>query len=369
MGSERGSEGRLNVVLDARMIRHTGIGRYIRSLVRQLPLRHPEMALTLLTDPGTPLKSEGRVVQARTVDYPARIYSLREQAVGSWIVAKQRRRADLVHVPHYNAPWLLPRNSVVTIHDLTHFRFNELQPRYRVWASRLVFKRAVRKATHIIAVSDATRLELGAFAPEVQAKCSVIHHGVGAPFGRFAAERIAAFKAARRLGRFLLYVGNRKLHKNIPALLETFEALRERRPGLELVLVGPDNDVEDRNRPGVRVVTAESDDDLAQWYGAAEILVHPSRSEGFGLTCLEAMACGTPVVAFGIPALQELSGDACLLVEPFRIRAFHDAVARVLDQPSRKESMSRAGIARAAGFSWEKAADETCEIYRRVADA
>ena len=124
----------MHVVLDARMAWHSGIGRYVRGLGRELTRQDPGLKLTLLVDPGA--SSEPWSDLPVTLEpYPAEIYSLREQWLGSWICRRRAWSGALFHFPHYNAPWLLPPRSVVTVHDLTHLELPEQFPRARVRAA------------------------------------------------------------------------------------------------------------------------------------------------------------------------------------------------------------------------------------------
>ena len=120
--------------------------------------------------------------------------------------------------------------------------------------------------------------------------------------------------------------------------------------------------------PGVRELEAVPDDELARWYAAAEALVLPSLNEGFGLTGLEAMACGTPVVGSDIEALQEVIGDAGLLVNPRDTAALAGGMKRILDTPGLRRDLGARARARSARFCWERAAERTLEVYKSVTD-
>jgi glycosyltransferase involved in cell wall biosynthesis len=107
-------------------------------------------------------------------------------------------------------------------------------------------------------------------------------------------------------------------------------------------------------------------EDLLLWYNAATVFVYPSLYEGFGLPPLEAMACGTPVVASAASSLPEVVGEAGLLVDPERVEALTEAIERILADSDLREEMRSAGLARAAGFSWEATASGTVSTYRRA---
>ncbi len=146
--------------------------------------------------------------------------------------------------------------------------------------------------------------------------------------------------------------------------------MRCRRPEVSLVLLGLGRDGPALPRtPGVRAVGHRPDKELALWYAAAEALVAPSLSEGFGLPALEAMACATPVIASRRPAPREVVGDAGLLVEPRDSRDLAQAMELLLTDRELAGRLSGLGLRRAGQFSWERAADTTVEVYREAREA
>jgi glycosyltransferase involved in cell wall biosynthesis len=227
---------KMQVMFDARMAFHTGIGRYIRSLCHVMSTQSPDCSLSLLVDPRSS-SATAWPAAFKTVPYPAEIYSLGEQWYGSRLCRTLAARTDVFHFPHYNVPWWLPTNSVVTIHDLTHFQFPQYFARYRVWPAWCLLQRAVRRAGHVIAVSEATRRPLVERLPAAKGKTTVIHHGVDNHFVPLSADITRAFKHAEQLDRFFLYVGNSKPHKNLARLLMAFARLREQFSHVELVLL------------------------------------------------------------------------------------------------------------------------------------
>ena len=302
-----------------------------------------------------------------TVVFDAPIYSFREQWSGSRICRQRAAQASLIHFPHYNAPWLLPRHSVVTVHDLTHFELAPLFARSRVLLARLVLGRAARRAGALIAVSQATRKALEARFPAARGKTTVIHHGVDACFRPLEPDAVAAFRQREGLGRCFVCVTADRPHKNLPRLLGAFAELRRAVPSVELAIVGARPLESGRAAEGVRVVSDLADDELALWYNAADALVLPSLNEGFGLPALEAMAGGTPVIGSDIEALREVVGDAGLLVDPHDEAAWVRALRRLLDHPQELRELSQRSLTRAGGFSWSAAARRTLEVYASVA--
>jgi glycosyltransferase involved in cell wall biosynthesis len=184
--------------------------------------------------------------------------------------------------------------------------------------------------------------------------------------------------ARARLGlpeRFVLNVGTVEPGKNRETLLRALALLRGRGLAHALVVVGQRGWLAERpDTAAARLGVAEAvrytgylpDSDLPLVYNLAEAFVFPSWREGFGLPPLEAMACGTPVVSSDRPAMPEVLGDAALYAPPDRPDAIADALARVLTDAGLRDDLRARGLARAAGYSWERAARETLAVYRRA---
>ncbi len=356
----------MQVTIDARMAFHTGIGRYICSLFRELQ-QSPELTLSLLIDPREVGRVRQEIGPSEIIPFPAKIYSFSEQLHGSRFCRARAKQTSLVHFPHYNVPWFLPSNSVVTIHDLTHFQFPQHFGRRRVWLAFRLLKRAVQQAGHLIAVSQSTREALETFLPEAKGKTTVIYHGVVDHFCPLPAEITEEFKRTTNLGRFLLYVGNAKPHKNLPRLLQAFAQVRARFQHVELVLLGVEPSALLNRMEGIRIYPNVLEAHLVRWYNASEALISPSLTEGFGLPVLEAMACGTPVIASNVASLPEVVGDAALLVNPEDVEAFAQAIEQLLSDQERRHALREKGLKRARNFTWTEAAAQTLHVYREVA--
>ena len=237
---------------------------------------------------------------------------------------------------------------MVTIHDLSFERERTAMGAL----DRRIFKhgvpRAARRARRVIAVSERTKRDLvGCYGIEPE-KIVVTPHGVDPAFGPSA--------DGPGPGRYLLYVGAIQARKNPLAAADAAAAV-----GLPLVVAGPEREralARELRRRGAVLRGYVDKAELAELYRGAACLVLPSRYEGFGLPVLEAMACGTPVVAAADPALREVAGDAAVYADG---DGFADAVRRALGE---RDRLVRAGLARARRFSWEQTAWRTVAVYR-----
>jgi glycosyltransferase involved in cell wall biosynthesis len=265
-----------------------------------------------------------------------------------------RLRAALVFSPANLAPLAWPRN-VVVVHDAAVLRHPGAYSRaYRLWHAGAGLACA-RRALAVVTVSEFSRRELVQTAGLEPEAVTVIPGGVDA---RFRPD-VDPEPVARRLGLsrpYVLTVATDDGRKNLESLARVAGALADQ--GIELVWAG------DR-RPyfapaaaasSVRSLGYVDDADLPGLYAGARAFVLPSRYEGFGLTCLEAMACGTPVVAANRAALPETCGDAALLVDPDDGEALTRAVLIAAGDALTREALRSAGLRRAAQFRWERTA-------------
>jgi glycosyltransferase involved in cell wall biosynthesis len=250
--------------------------------------------------------------------------------------AARAAAADLIHHP-------LPAHSrragipqVVTVHDLAFVRRPELFDRgYAVWAAR-AHRAAVRRASAVVCVSEATRRDL---AEQWGLDGLVVHHGPGQAPSR---------PPERGRGVHFLYVGDDEPRKDLATLRAAHARLGAGAPPLRIA-----------GRAG----TAFSGAALADIHAEAIALVHPAVSEGFGLTVLEAMAMGTPVVAARCPAVVEVGGAAIRYFEAGDVAGLTVELGRLAGDPAAREALGRAGLERAATFSWRESARRHIAAY------
>jgi glycosyltransferase involved in cell wall biosynthesis len=349
----------------------TGVERYARRLVEQLPVAAPDLEFVVLVRPGRPTPQV--TPPARIVEVPSLLPRVlwREGAMPK---ALRKLGVRLMHAPVAALPMRTSTLRVATIHDVP--RFGEGGHEGRLSRHRLRMLHALRAADHIVVPSEATRLALLALEPRVAERVSAIAHGVDPDFRPYGvALRRDRYGIAP--GRYLLWVGTLRPRKDPLVLVEAFaRILRAGHEDLQLVMCGKALMSEEEIRAPLRAAGIDAQrlilpgyvarEDLPELYRESLAVIVPSRLEGFGLPALEGMASGRPLVVSEDAALAEVCGDAAL---SFHTGDAHD-LARVLQHLLRDEALQRRlsahALERAAHHSWEASALGHAEVYRRV---
>lgn len=367
------------IAIDARKWRDYGIGTYVRNLVRHLARIDSETTYFLLchgADAPTLRDLAGNFVPV--VDESGG-YSLGEHVTIPWKL--RRLGVDLLHEPHYILPLFTPSRSVVTIHDCIHLLFPQYLPNAGALSyARYMMGHAIRRSAVVLTVSEASRQDILRFYPDadeerVQVVPNAIDPNLIANPGEDEIERVRERYQIR--GRFVLYAGNIKPHKNLERLIEAFGRLKQRPAfdDLKLLIIGDDSHkygslrraVEGAGiRQDVRFFGFVPDSTLAALYRLASVFAFPSLYEGFGLPPLEAMACGAPVVTSKISSLPEVVGDAAVLVDPYSVDEIADGIARVLEDDTLRMDLIERGHRRAHAFSWERSVTQIHDTYLKV---
>ncbi len=348
------------------LARRTGTEQYsahlLQALVR-LPTDH--RLLLYFNRPLSPPLSWPAHVAVRAMPFPRLWTHLRL----SWEML--RRPPDLLFVPAHVLPLARPRRTVVTIHDLGYLFFPQAHPPRRRLELHWSTAWNARRATRIIAVSRATRDDLIRHYHVPAERIRVVHHGVEPRFRPTADP--AALARYGLPDRYLLYLGTLQPRKNLERLLAAYARLPQDAP--PLVLAGARGWYFQRIAAAMaehglagRVLLSGyiADPDVPAVLSAATALLYPSLYEGFGLPALEAMACGTPVVAANTSSLPEVVGEAGLLVDPLRVEEIAAAVRRLLADDGLRADLARRGRDRAGLFTWERCARETMAVLEEA---
>ena len=282
---------------------------------------------------------------------------------------------DIIHLLNQNFARyaLLVKNPyIVTVHDLIRFSLGFAK---ETITEKILLKldiRGIKRASHIIAVSQTTRKDMITHLKIPDDRISVIYNGLD--HSLFKPYKVRLFNRP-----YILYVGSERPRKNLGRLFEAFAVIRKEFPELLLVKVGVAGRTREYRQEIMRkldslridqaVIFVEyvSELDLAYYYSSAALLAYPSLYEGFGFPPLEAMACGCPVVTSDTSSLPEVVGEAGIMFNPYDTDSLVEAMRKVLTDSELRDDMVRKGLEQAKKFSWEKAARETQEVYNKVA--
>jgi len=287
------------------------------------------------------------------------------------------KSVDVVHAVSLGYPIATRKPYVVTIHDigpLTHpGYFTNTTP----WIMKQSLNQALSKADAIICVSQSTADELEMYAgQDLGDRIRIVPEGVAALFFEESSpECLKSLKGLPAHGiPFILAAGKISPRKNVAGIIQAFDRLRDIIPH-HLVLVGASGWDMDEVQKSIQDTAVANrvhftgyvtDEQLRTLYSLASLYVHPSLYEGFGLTVLEAMASGCPVVTSNVYSLPEVAGDGALLVDPYSVDAIAEAIRLVCLDSSFASNLAERGLARASGFTWMRCAEQVVEIYRSV---
>jgi len=357
--------------IDARKEWDGGIGRYIRNLINGL-LRSEDLGeLHAWVKPDSGML---KLVSENFKPHPerARLYGFWEQF--SLRIKANRTPIDLFHAPHYVVPIGLKIPLVVTIHDIIHLIFPK-SPFHRRYATAQI-RHAIRNAAAVITPSSFSLEELQRFFPEAKGKTIAILHGLEDDFFRESSAKDGEIEQTLQLPqRYLLYVGNHKPHKNLEQLLEVCREVFKDDPDLFLCVTGNKGDEGGRlynaaARLGleerVRFLGNLENEALQVCYRRALCFVFPSLYEGFGFPPLEAMASGTPVVAYRVASLPEVIGEGGILISEGDGKEFYEAVRLLVENTEARREWGLKGRAHVKKFSWEAAIREHIAVYRKI---
>jgi glycosyltransferase involved in cell wall biosynthesis len=362
---------------------YTGSGQYLRRLLTYLRRVAPDLVMTLVLP--SHIREPGEL--------PVNITVIHASAPGgnlgkvwfeqrSYPAAVRSAGADIAHVPYWGPPLSVDARLVISVLDVIPLAIPDYAASTGARLYTSLVRASARGAAHLITISNAAKKDIVEHIGYPPKNITVTYLAVDEPFHlRLGAERDAAVRAKYDLpDRFVLYLGGFDIRKQVNRLLLAYSyvgpaegadtpliiAGREPRWGSamfpDLRQYVRDLKIEDY----VRWIGPVDEADKPSLYRMASVFVFPSVYEGFGLPVLEAMACGTPVVASDIPVMQEIVGDAAYLVEQGNARAMAGAILALLLQNPLREQQVQRGLSQATRFSYRKTARETLIVYERV---
>lgn len=276
-------------------------------------------------------------------------------------------KPDCVFVPSHTLPLMLPKKSVIMIHDLAFKRYRSSYKIFQYLYLDLTTKFAVKFASKILVPSEATKKDLIKFYKCEPSKISVVYHGfdTGDYFKQQDLNEMGNFSSKKP---FLLFVGRIESKKNISKILCVFEKLKEKFSDLSLILAGKpgvgfsdiSKQIESlKYKEDVLLPGYISEEEKKYLYKNAVCFIFPSLFEGFGFPVLEAFASKCPVVCSDSGSLPEVCGEACLLSSNNNEKVIHDNIVELLNSADLRNQMIEKGLARLRLFDWEKCAEIT----------
>jgi glycosyltransferase involved in cell wall biosynthesis len=359
----------------------TGSGQYITRLLQSLAKADHENDYILIA-PRPKFRVQSSKLSVSGIQYPlvSNIEKLWFEQV-AFPRACRRERADLAHVPYFGSPLFPSVPTVVTVHDLIPMILPAYGGSLLVRAYTSLVVAAAKRARLVIADSECSKRDIVQWLGIPPSRVRVIYLAADAMFRPVEdGKRLDAVR--RRYGlpnRFVLYLGGFDVRKNVAAIVAAFARVRKSLPHHRLVLAGKLPQRDTAFFPDPRRLADEAglggevcfigwvaEEDKPVLYSLADLFVFPSCYEGFGLPVLEALACGTPIVASNAGSLPEIVGEAGLMVAPDDIDGLAKAMIAVLGNEARRAELRAKGLEQARRFSWEKTAQETMAVYREI---
>ena len=376
----------MRIGIDARFygLQHAGLGRYTKNLVSELELldRENEYVIFLNAKNYSHYQPKNpNFTKAKLYGHP---YSIVSQFI-DWIPL-YRCKLDIMHFTHFSHPVLYAKKFVVTIHDLIKNQFYDkgASTRSRVGYSikhkgyELVMNRAVKRAAVIITPTNFVKDELQKMYRLQDSRIVSIYEGADQKFTSEKPDETISNEVVERYGLrkpYLLYVGNVYPYKNVSILLNVIEWLGNKKTDVMLGIVCARSVFYDRLKSeikqkqlsdSVKMLGFVPDDELAILYKNAIAYITATLSEGFGITGIEAMSAGCPVLASDKTCLPEVYGDAARYFNPLEVGEISTAVLEILNDDELRNNLIRKGIKQASGYSWGKMAREINSVYRQV---
>lgn len=367
---QRDPEGRKLIVIDARES-GTSTGRYVDKLIENLHKQNQDYIFKLLAKDHRVEYLKSIAPSFEIIPANVREFTFGEQLDLKKIVKQQK--ADLVHFPAVQQPVFYKGNVVTTMQDLTTVRFRNPAKNWLVFTIKQqiykwVNKRVARKSVRVITPTEFVREDVARYCDIPRSKITAtLEAGDVIPD---KPKPIAKLKNKR----FILFVGRPAANKNLNRLVDAFEILQEKDPGLWLVFTGKLNSEYEKLRQYSKGKSSQvlftdfaSEAELKWLYQNTAVYAFPSLSEGFGLPPLEAMINGkAPVVSSNATCLPEVLQDAALYFDPLDVQDMADKIGRVLSNKALSKSLGEKGYKLAQTYSWERMAKQTMEVYKKA---
>jgi glycosyltransferase involved in cell wall biosynthesis len=361
------------IYIDGLFYKGSGIGRYYESLLKEFSLKGIKIYTCIpvrLKDSFEKDFKDFKGIEAIYVDYSK--YSLKGFIKQSYILKNLENKVDLFFYPHINLPYYIPKNTIVTVLDLTPFTKFWDRSLIKKKYYKFLFRRAICYCKGIVTISKATKKALLNFDKTVESKVDIIYEFIDDKF----IEALNVSEKRLLYEDYILFIGNRKKHKNLERLILAYNEIKKK-INCKLVIAGNkdiNNDRKDEIDLLIKKINLENDiveiispDDetIINLYRNAKLFVFPSLCEGFGLPPLEAMSLGCPVIASDLPVLREVCGDAALYFNPYSENDLSDKMLKILNDEALIKIMKEKGLDRVNFFDKEKIIKQYIEVLTK----
>lgn len=369
-------------ILDPKAGEAAGVGHYTYNLVGQLLEIDKKNKYVLFFDKGVGDAGSFKRKNSEIRFFPYKEYKkFLPFAYSHLLIASfvSREKLDIFHSPASTIPLAYSKNAIITIHDLAIYKNPKWFPK-QFFSTKVSVPQSLKKAKKIIAVSEFTKSDLIDILNIPEDKISVVLNGVEEREDidkKDPADRDEIKKKFDIKQDFILFIGTIQPRKNIMGLISAFDSLRNSKifENYQVVIAGKKG----WNYKGVfervrnKALTKKvlftdyiSRKDKIRLLNAASVFCFPSFYEGFGLSILEAMQQGTPVITSNITSTKEIGGKAAVLVNPYKASSIASAIKKVLSDEKLRKSLIQKGYSHSKEFSWRKCAKETLEVYKNV---
>jgi glycosyltransferase involved in cell wall biosynthesis len=359
--------------------RTTGIGLYIKNLLLEFHKQNKKINLYSSEKLTKEIFEhfENKICKLNTKEPVTRI--LWEQLISP--LHYGLNKIDLIHCPMHVIPLMKASKlkTVATVHDLANFKFPQFYTNSKQKYLTTLTKLSAKRADHLIAVSQNTKQDLIELLGIEESKISVVHNGLNLDSPPLNEDEFQKFKQKHALpNKYLLFVGTLEPRKNIEGLLDALIHLAQQKSKTyPLVIAGPKGWLYENIEKKIKkyqeisrvIITGYlQDPELVSLYQNAHLFIYPSFYEGFGFPVLEAMANSAPVICSNNSSLPEVGGKAVAYIDPKSPENIAENIENLFHNENERKKMITAGLAQAKKFSWEKAAEETFKIYRKIAN-
>ncbi len=368
----------MNIAVDFHAAEREGTGNctYIRNLIEALLKADKKNHYTLYVENGASIYLE-RMRKFQNVKVSS--LNIRNPVLRMLLLGIRTflDRIDILHATYYAPPFYNGR-LVLTVHDLSYLHFPEYFSNFDRIKDTWLIKKDVHRADKILTVSSYSKQDIVKSYRVAPEKVEVAYNGASALFKPISdiGEAREIIKGYGINEKYILYVGRINKRKNITGLVEAFRRLKTENNFPHKLVIGGVKDflpLDDEklidSLPGKADIIFTGfikDDNMPALFGLADVFVYPSMFEGFGLPCLEAMACGCPVISSNTSSIPEVVGDAGILVNPMDTEELVSAMIKVLSQDRLRSEMISKGLEQAKKFTWERAAAKVLEVFEGI---